>query len=119
VITFGSDANPARAEQMAIFDRHYDDQNLRVELLPGGSDRSSLPTTAAAGRAPYIVDIFAESDVPLYAKKGIALPLNDYLKELRDRSEDPFNILTDTWQARLDSLRIDNPDWDGSDPIDE
>lgn len=119
VITYGSDKNPARSEQMAIFDRHYDDQNLRVDLIPGGSDRRSLPTTAAAGRAPYIVDIFAESDVPLYARKGIALPLNSYLKQLRDRADDPFNILTDTWQARLDALRVVNPDWqEGDDPLD-
>ncbi len=117
VITYGTDRNPARAEQMNIFNRYYEAERLRVELIPGGSDYRSVPTQSAALAAPYILDSFQDEDLRMYAQKGIALPLNEHLKRLRD--EQGYDITTRSWAARLDGLRLPNPDWqEGMDPLD-
>lgn len=120
LISYGSDANPARREQMNIFNRYYQKQRLKIDLIPDGSNPRHVPTKAAAGAAPYILDAFREEDLRNYAQKGIALRLNDYLKQLRDeKGYDITDPQTGTWQARLENLRLPNPDWqEGDDPLD-
>ena len=114
LITYGSDTNPARVEQMAIFDRHHEADKLKVSLVPGGSEDRNVTTTIAAGSAPDVIDVIHYGLLKRYADKGMIVPLNQHLKELRDTKG--HNIIDLTWPGILDELRIPNPDWDPQDP---
>ena len=72
LITYGSDTNPARVEQMAIFDRYHAAEKLKVQLIPGGSDERGLVTTTAAGSAPDVVDFHFGATAREYATWRIA-----------------------------------------------
>jgi len=99
-------SNPGSAN---IFDRYYRKDQLKVKLV-GGSDSKTIDTKAAAGDSPDIIDVYPPEQLRKYARKGIAVELNGYLKELQE--EQGVDIRTWTWPARLDDLRLPNPDFD-------
>jgi ABC-type glycerol-3-phosphate transport system substrate-binding protein len=113
VITYGSDSNPARREQLNIFNRAYRGQDLKIEIVPNGSNPKDIPTRAAAGGGPDILDVYPPEDLRRYIDKGLAVPLNPYLKAAG------LDLERVAWPERLDDLRRPNPDWKpGDHPID-
>jgi ABC-type glycerol-3-phosphate transport system substrate-binding protein len=110
VITYGSDPNPARADQLNKFNQFYRKDGLKVSLVPGGSDGSTLITTSSAGTAPDIVDAYEPEDLRTLVRKGLVRPLNSYLKAAH------IDLEAITWPARLDALRQPNPTWKLGDP---
>ncbi|MFM2090395.1 MAG: Bacterial extracellular solute-binding protein, partial [Planctomycetota bacterium] len=105
VITYGSDSNPARREQLNIFNRAYRAQDLKIEIVPNGSNPKDIPTRAAAGGGPDILDVYPPEDLRRYIDKGLAVPLNPYLKAAG------LDLERVAWPERLDDLRRPNPDW--------
>jgi hypothetical protein len=87
LVTYGSDSNPARREQLAIFDRYHETDQLRVKLIPGGSIDRNITTTIAAGTAPDVIDIYNYGSLRLYAEKGMIVPINEQLKRFRDQDD--------------------------------
>ena len=113
VITYGSDPNPSRAGQLSKFNQYYRKDSLKVCLVPGGSDGSTLITTSCAGTAPDIVDVYDQEDLRTDIRKGLARPLNEYLKASH------IDLEAITWPARLEALRQPNPRWrPGEPPLD-
>jgi ABC-type glycerol-3-phosphate transport system substrate-binding protein len=78
VIRWASDPNPARTEQIALFNRLYEDRKVRVVLDPSAEVQKIL-TQAAAGGGPDVFDIYSYSSFALYVSKGILLPIDEYL----------------------------------------
>ena len=58
VIRWASDPNPARTEQIALFNRLYEDKKVRVVLDPS-ADVLKILTQAAAGSGPDVFDIYS------------------------------------------------------------
>ncbi len=113
VITYGSDPNPARADQLNKFNQYYRKDSLKVVLVPGGSDGGTLTTTSCAGTSPDIVDVYEPEELRSAVRKGIARPLNSYLKAAH------IDLAAITWPSRLEELRVPNPRWrPGDDPLD-
>ena len=110
VVTYGSDPNPARVDQLNKFNQFYRSEQLKVALIPGGSAPNSIVTTSAAGNAPDVIDAYATEELRTYIRKGIAVPINPWLKERG------IDLETITWPTRLDDLREPNPAWRPGDP---
>ncbi len=114
VLGWGTDPNPARVEQCNIFNRANRDQGLIVQVVPGGSDAQGIVTRSAAGNAPDCIDVYNPEDLGKYIAKGIAKPLNPYLKEAK------LDLAHETWPALLDNISRPNPAYRPGidDPID-
>lgn len=113
VVQWGTDANPARAEQVAVFNRANRDRNLAVLPIPGGMDAQAVVTRSAAGDAPDVIDYFNPEDLYKYVSKGIARPLNEHLKRAG------FDLADETWPALHENISLPNPAWKpGDHPID-
>jgi ABC-type glycerol-3-phosphate transport system substrate-binding protein len=113
VITYGSDPNPARADQLNKFNQYHRKDGLKVALVPAGSQANAVTTTSAAHTAPDIIDVYTPEDIRTYIRKGIALPLNEHLKA------NHVDLEAITWPSRLDELRVPNPAWKpGDHPLD-
>ena len=98
VIRWASDPNPARTEQMALFNRLYEDKKVRVILDPS-ADVQKILTQAAAGSGPDVFDIYSYATFALYASKGVMVELNDYMREAK------LN-LDDFWLHRRNALAV-------------
>lgn len=113
VVTYGSDPNPARVDQLNKFNQFYRQEGLKVALVPGGSAQAPVITTSAAGNAPDVIDAYNTEDLRTFIRKGIAVPINPWLKE---RGIDLEGII---WPTRIDELRQPNPAWKpGDHPLD-
>lgn len=113
VITWGSDENPSRNEQIAIFNRYHFDQGTKAKMVPGGMAMQRLITTSAARNAVDISDCYNNENLRTLVGKGIAIPLNPYLKK------SGMDLAKTIWPSRLDELRVPNPAFkEGDDPID-
>lgn len=110
VVTYGSDPNPARADQLNKFNQFYRSEQLKVALIASGSAPPTIITTSAAGNAPDVIDAYATEELRTYIRKGIAVPINRWLKERH------IDLETITWPTRLDELREPNPAWRPGDP---
>jgi ABC-type glycerol-3-phosphate transport system substrate-binding protein len=110
VVTYGSDPNPARADQLNRFNQYYRQEQLKVMLVPGGGAPPAIITTSAALNAPDVIDAYVVEDLRTYIRKGIAVPINPWLKERG------IDLESFTWPTRLDELREPNPAWRPGDP---
>jgi ABC-type glycerol-3-phosphate transport system substrate-binding protein len=111
VIRYGTDVNPARNEQVGIFNRYHLPEHLKAQYVPGASGMQNVVTASAAGNAPDIVDVFNPEDLRALIDKGIARPLNPYLKAAG------IDLAALSWPTRLGEMRRDNPAWHaGDDP---
>jgi ABC-type glycerol-3-phosphate transport system substrate-binding protein len=98
VIRWASDPNPARTEQMALFNRLYDDKKVRVVLDPS-ADVQKILTQAAADSGPDVFDIYSYATFALYESKGVMVELNDYMRDAR-------LSLDDFWPHRRNALAV-------------
>ena len=114
VVTWGTDANPARVEQCNIFNRANRDHDVIMQVVPGGSNMQGVVTRSAAGTAPDCVDVYHPEDLNQYISKGIARPLNQYLKAAK------LDLAKETWPALIPTISRPNPDYKPGidDPID-
>ncbi len=113
VIHWGTDPNPARNEQINIFNRAYRDDNLKAVVDPGGGVQGII-TRSASHNAPDVCDGYQPEVLRQFAAKGIAVQLNKYMKE------EPRLDLNQTWPALIPNISLPNPDWkEGDDPIDK
>ena len=101
VIRWASDPNPARVEQIALFNRLYADKKVRVVLDPS-ADVQKILTQAAAGSGPDVFDIYSYATFALYQSKGILVELNDYMRQAG-------LSLDDFWPQRRNALAVLNP----------
>ena len=115
VLRWGTDPNPARAEQINIFNRAYRNQGLKVEVTPDGARSEAVITRSAAQDAPDVIDAYSADGLQPLIAKGIAIPLNPYLKEA---GLSPAAL---TWPAVVDNLSVANPAYrpGSDDPLDE
>ncbi len=114
VVSYGSDYNPARINQLNIFNQYYRGQGIKAALVPGGSDMDAIITASAAQAAPDIIESYAPEDIRTFISKGIVRPLNGYLRS------SGIDLDAITWPTRLDELRVPNPAWSGGGgPLDQ
>jgi len=102
VIRWASDPNPARTEQIALFNRLYEDKKVRVVLDPS-ADVQKILTQAAAGSGPDVFDIYSYATFALYESKGVMVKLNDFMQTAK-------LSLDDFWLHRRNALAIPIPD---------
>jgi len=105
VIRWASDPNPARVEQIALFNRLYAEKRVRVVLDPDPGVQKIL-TQAAAGTGPDVIDIYNYATFLLYVNKGILLEVNNFMREAG-------LSLNDFWEKRWNALAVERP---GVDP---
>ncbi len=101
VIRWATDPNPARTEQIALFNRMYADKHLRVVLDPNPEIQGVL-TQAAAGGGPDVVDIYGLTPFKRYTSVGALLPINEYMREAK-------LSLHDFWEYRRNCMAIPRP----------
>jgi ABC-type glycerol-3-phosphate transport system substrate-binding protein len=80
VVRWATDPNPARTEQIALFNRLYEDKKVRVVLDPS-ADVQKILTQAAAGSGPDVIDIYSYAHFSLYVSKGILVEIGDYMRQ--------------------------------------
>jgi ABC-type glycerol-3-phosphate transport system substrate-binding protein len=80
VIRWATDPNPARTEQIALFNRLFADKKVRVVLDPSAEVQKIL-TQAAAGAGPDVFDVYNYATFALYVSKGILLDISPYMRE--------------------------------------
>ncbi len=86
-----SDDNPARREQIALFNKLYPQYDLRLD--PSNMDSQKIIVQTIAGVGPDLFDSYSTSMVMLYAKSGIAWDVTDEL------AKDGINVKEDLWPA--------------------
>ncbi|NKB67412.1 MAG: extracellular solute-binding protein [Candidatus Latescibacteria bacterium] len=98
VIRWASDPNPARVEQIALFNRLFADQKIRVVLDPS-ADVQKILTQAAAGSGPDVFDIYSYATFSLFVSKGVLADITDYMRQA--------NLdLDDYWAQRRNALAV-------------
>ena len=100
VITYGTDRNPSRQEQIAIFNRAHRAEGLVVVAVPGGNDINQIKTVSAGRGAPDVIDVGPHEDLRDYARLGIAVPIDQYLAA---RGVDLDEV---SWPQRVAACRI-------------
>ncbi len=72
-----SDDNPARREQIALFNKLYPQYDLKLD--PSNMDQQKIIVQSIADVGPDLFDSYSASDVMSYAKSGIAWDITDQL----------------------------------------
>lgn len=84
-----SDDNPARREQIALFNKLHPQYQLRLD--PSNMDAQKIIVQSIAGVGPDMFDCYSGSMLRLYVKSGIAWDVTD---QLRDEG---INVTEDLW----------------------
>lgn len=77
VITWSTDPNPARGEQIAPFEEQNPNKTVIVE--PSTYDKNLVQ--AAAGLGPDLIECYSVSDMATYVESGLLLDLTPYAEE--------------------------------------
>ena len=87
-LVWTSDDNPARREQLALFNRMF--LKDHCELDPSNADMQKVIVQSLAGNGPDVLDCYSPDQLAAYVKSGIAWDVTD---ELKKRGIDvPHNI---------------------------
>ncbi len=84
-LVWSSDDNPARREQIALFNRTHSDCILKLDV--GTYDMSKTIVQSVAGVGPDVFDCVS-SQLPYYVKAGVALDVTDELRAARIDTSD-------------------------------
>lgn len=78
ILAWSTDANPARREQIAPFERMNPD--LRILVEPNTFDRTIVQCSTGVG--PELIEIYSTDDMVAYAEAGILMDLTPYAEEM-------------------------------------
>lgn len=99
VLRWATDPNPARTEQIALFNRMYADKRVRLVLDPNPAEQAIL-TQAAAGAGPDIVDIYGLTPFRRYTEAGVLMRINDLMREAG-------LSMKDFWEKRRNCMAVE------------
>lgn len=74
-----TDDNPARQEQIAIFDRMF--ANLKLTIDPTNNDQSKIIVQTMAGIGPDIIDCYTRQQLHTYYQAGILADVTEMAEE--------------------------------------
>lgn len=78
-IIWTTDDNPARQEQIAIFDRQF--PHLKLTIDPTNNDQSKIIVQTMAGIGPDVIDCYTRQQLHTYYQAGILADITDMAKE--------------------------------------
>lgn len=78
MLLWTSDDNPARREQLSLFNQMY--PRYHVDLDPSNSDMQKVIVQSLAGNGPDVLDCYSPDQLSAYVKSGIAWDVTDELK---------------------------------------
>ena len=78
-IIWTTDDNPARQEQIAIFDREF--PNLKLTIDPTNNDQSKIIVQTMAGIGPDVIDCYTRQQLHTYYQAGILADITDLAKK--------------------------------------
>ncbi|NOY81564.1 MAG: extracellular solute-binding protein [Kiritimatiellaeota bacterium] len=90
-LTWVSDDNPARREQIALFNRLHPDYLLRLD--PGNTGMEKVIVQSLAGVGPDLFDCYDGYQLSAYVRSGIAWDVTDALKKAG------IDVTRDVWPA--------------------
>lgn len=79
LLTWVSDDNPVRQEQVALFNKL--NPSCRLRLDPGNSGTEKVVVQSLAGVGPDLFDCNSASELEAYVKSGVAWDITDELKK--------------------------------------
>ncbi|MBN1351505.1 extracellular solute-binding protein [candidate division KSB1 bacterium] len=86
-----SDDNPARREQIELFNRNFPEYHLKLD--PGQRSMEKVIVQAIAGVGPDLFDCYDGYQLSAFVKSGIAWDVTDFFKEMG------IDIDKDIWKA--------------------
>ncbi|CAN5474354.1 sugar ABC transporter substrate-binding protein [soil metagenome] len=78
-LTWVTDPNPLRKEQVDAFNREHPDDFLSID--PGNGGKEKVIVQSLAGVGPDVFDFWGEVDFDAYIRSGVAYDLTDELKK--------------------------------------
>lgn len=101
-IIWTTDDNPARTEQVAIFDRMF--PTLKLTIDPNNNDMSKIIVQTMAGIGPDVVDCYSPMQVETYLQSGILQDITEWAQKAGTTAET-------TWPTVVPSMVIDGRQW--------
>jgi multiple sugar transport system substrate-binding protein len=77
VLTWVSDDNPARREQLALFNKLHPEYDLRLDASNSGMDKVLVQSSSGVG--PDLFDCYGVNQLEIYVQSGIAWDITDEL----------------------------------------
>lgn len=99
ILTWCSDDNPARRDQVALFNRLHPQYTLRLD--PGNSTLEKVIVQSKAGVGPDLFDSYAVFQSSAFIRAGIAWDVTDRLKEAG------IDVTNDVWRTMHPYLMYD------------
>ncbi len=96
-IIWTTDDNPARKDQIAIFDREF--PRLKLTIDPTNNDMSKIIVQTMAGIGPDVIDCYDRMQVHTYYQAGI-------LADLTDMAEEAGTTPEISWPAARENMMI-------------
>ena len=97
-IIWTTDDNPARQEQIAIFDKMF--PQLKLTIDPSNNDMSKIIVQTMAGIGPDVIDCYTPMQVHTYNQAGI-------LQDISQWAKDAGTTPDSTWPTVVPSMVID------------
>ena len=97
-IIWTTDDNPARKEQIAIFDKEF--PNLKLTIDPNNNDQSKIIVQTMAGIGPDVIDCYDRRQLHTYYQAGILADITDMAKAAGTTSDI-------SWEAAKENMEID------------
>jgi ABC-type glycerol-3-phosphate transport system substrate-binding protein len=79
-LTWATDDNPTRQEQMALFQQWYKEkygQPIGIHIDPSNFDQAKIVVQSVAGSGPDLFDYFGPTSLQTYVESGILLDITD------------------------------------------
>jgi len=92
-----SDDNPARREQVGLFNRLYPQYDLRLD--PNNTGMEKVIVQSLAGVGPDLFDCYNAFQLSAYVRSGIAWDVTDKFREYEQKDPEAHLRLEDVWDA--------------------
>ncbi len=97
-LVWTTDDNPARQEQIAIFDRQF--PHLKLTIDPNNNDQSKIIVQTMAGIGPDIIDCYDRRQLHTYYQAGILQDITEWAREVGTTPEI-------CWEAARENMMIE------------
>ncbi len=91
VLTWTSDDNPARREQIDLFNELHPQYELRLDPSNVGMEKVIVQSLAGVG--PELFDCYSHAQLTAYVKAGVARDITDLYEESGIRLEDIWSVV--------------------------
>ena len=98
VLTWSADDNPARREQIALFEKRYPEYKLELQAINPGTQIPKLIVQSLAGTGPDLFECYMGFHLSAYVRAGVAMDLTDEFARRNIDLDDVWPCLEPTYK---------------------